>query len=197
MEHQSPTLKDANGFPIATRSLLLQVTANDSLYLDFTDLDTRFPRYVIEGDGIYTNVDKVELNALFSIGGVFKEGEDDYTWAARSFASNASSSQNQKQEDARMSTNLTGTGDQWSNVIGQTGDVTFTITRGGSNNPPRIWGNTSFIGDGDDLVYTINVGTYTGVTSGAVSSAGIDGVRLIFTDAGRISAGNFRLYGVE
>jgi hypothetical protein len=192
MEHQGVTLKDANGFAIATRSLLLQVTANDEDYLDFLNLDTRFPRYVIEGDGIKPQDDEVQLNALFSIGGVFQDGVDDYAWAARLFSADSGTGQSHHTSDSRMATCRTGN-DSWGFSSNETGDVTFTVTRGGSGNPARIWGTTMFISAGADLSYTMNVGTYIGPSPPA---GGMDGVRLIFS-TGRIVQGNFRLYGVE
>jgi hypothetical protein len=192
MQHQSPTFVDAVGLPIATRSLLLQVTANDSDFMDFTGLDTRVPRYVIEGDGIKAQTDQVQLNALFSISGVFQEGVDDYAWAARMYSADTGNGQSQHTSDSRIATCRTGN-DAWGTGANETGDITFVITRGGSGNPARIWGDTLQISAGADLSSTSCVGAYIGLE---LDSAGIDGVRLIF-DAGKVVQGNFRLYGVE
>ncbi len=197
MEHQSPTFIDANGFSIATRSLLLEVTADNSSFLDFTDLDATFPRYVIEGDNIKAGTDQDQLNALVSIAGVFYSGEDDYVWAARMFADDAGTGQDQSPAsgDERIATCRDGT-DGWGVGANQTGDVTFTVTRGSSANFPRIWGTTVNLSAGADLQHTSCVGSYTGVTSLVPATNGIDGVRLKFNN-GIIVQGNFRLYGVE
>jgi hypothetical protein len=196
MEHQSPTLKDANGFAIATRSLLLSVTASNSSQLDFTGLDDRFPRYVIEGDSIEADTDNVQLNALFSVGGVFNSGVADYGWVAASDSSEPSSGRDQDSSDSRISTNRTSSNDMWGNAAGQRGDITFTITRGSSSNHPRLWSTTVFFSDGSDFIRTEGFGAYTGLTSDPVNDDGIDGVRLFFSE-GTIESGNFRLYGVE
>jgi hypothetical protein len=192
MEHQGPTLKDSNGFAIATRSLLLSVTANDDDFLDFLNLDTRFPRYVIEGDGIKAQTDQAQLNALFSIDGVFQEGVDDYAWAARAFDSGTGNGADQHQSDSRIATSRDGS-QGWGTGQNETGDITFIITRGSSGNPARIWGETVHYSAGTDQSSTSCTGAYIGLVS---LSDGIDGVRLIF-DAGKIVQGNFRLYGVE
>jgi hypothetical protein len=196
MEHQSPTFIDANGFAIATRSLLLSVTASSDSQLDFTGLDDRFPRYVIEGDNIEADTDNVQLNALFSIGGVFNAGEADYGWVVRGFSTLGSVGQQQDSSDSRISTNQTSANDMWGNSASQRGDITFTITRGGSSNHPRLWSTTVFYSDGADFVRTEGFGAYTGATSDPVDAAGIDGVRLFFSE-GTIESGTFRLYGVE
>jgi hypothetical protein len=197
MEHQSPTLVDASGFPIATRSLLLSLTAANSPFLDFTGLDDTFPRYVIEGDNIKAGTDKDQLNALVSIAGVFYSGEDDYIWAARNFGDDGTSGQDQSpgSGDERIAT-CRDDNDGWGVGQDQTGDVTFTITRGSSANLPRIWGTTVNLNSGADLQHTTFVGSYTGVTSLVPATSGIDGVRLKF-NTGIIVQGNFRLYGVE
>jgi hypothetical protein len=196
MEHQSPTFVDANGFAIATRSLLLEVTASNTPFLDFA-LDDTFPRYVIEGDNIKAGTERDQLNVLVSIGGVWYSGEDDYVWVARMFADDTTSGQDQStgSGDERIATCRDGT-DGWGVGANQTGDVTFTITRGSSANFPRIWGTTVYLSDGEDLTHTTCVGSYTGVTSGVEATNGIDGVRLMFNE-GTIVQGNFRLYGVE
>ena len=196
MKHHSPTFVDANGFAIAVRSLLLEVTADDDNQLDFTDLDDTFPRYVIEGDNVVASADEVTLNALFSIDGVFKSGVADYGWVARSFSSDGTDDQSEDASSAFISTSRSTTGRQWGSDDSESGDITFTITRGGSSNHPRLWSVTVNYTDGADFQYTQGHGAYTGVTSGAADVAGIDGVRLAFS-SGKIQKGNFRLYGVE
>ncbi len=195
MEIQSPTLVDANGFAIATRSLLLSVTANNDSVLDFTGLGSTFPRYVIEGDNVASATDAVQLNALFSIAGDFKSGIADYSWVARTFSSDTSNGQSQDASDSRISTCRTANG-MWGSSGSETGDITFTITRGGLANHPRLRSVTVNFGDGADLLYTHGHGAYIGGTSGAAGAGGIDGVRLLFS-SGLIQQGNFRLYGVN
>jgi hypothetical protein len=197
MEHQSPTFVDANGFAIATRSLLLEVTANSDSELDFTGLDDSFPRYVIEGDNVRADTDNVQLNALFSIGGSFKSGASDYGWVANAFSSDGTDGRSFDATDAKISTNRTSANDMWGVSAGQRGDITFTITRGGSSNHPRLWSTTVFYSDGSDFVRTEGFGAYTGLTSDPADDLHkIDGVRLFFS-AGAIESGIFRLYGVE
>lgn len=196
MEHQSPTLSDVNGFAIATRSLLLEVAADNDTQLDFIGLDSTFRRYVIEGDNVAPNTDAVQLNALFSIAGDFKSGASDYNWVARAFASDTGNGQSQDTSDTRISTCRNSTGEQWGSSGNETGDITFTITRGSLGNYPKLWSVTLNNNDSDDLMHTTGLGAYTGVTSGAVPAEGIDGVRLSFS-SGLIQQGNFRLYGVE
>jgi hypothetical protein len=176
--------------------LLLSLTAANTSFLDFA-LDDTFPRYVIEGDNIKAGTEKDQLNVLVSIAGVWYSGEDDYTWTARMFARGKTPSQDNSPAsgDERIATCRDGT-NGWGVGANQTGDVTFTITRGSSANFPRIWGTTVNVSDSDDITHTTCVGSYTGVTSGVEATNGIDGVRLVFND-GIIVQGNFRLYGVE
>ncbi len=196
MQHQSPILVDANGFAIATRSLLLEVTANNNSELDFTGLDDTFPRYVIEGDNVAAATDSVQLNALFSIAGNFKSGAADYGWVARSFSSDGTNGQDRDVSDSRISTCRDSAGEQWGSSGNENGDITFTITRGGLGNYPRLWSVTVNYSDSADIVHTNGHGAYIGGTSGAVPAEGIDGVRLFFS-TGLIQQGTFRLYGVE
>ena len=196
MKHQSPIFVDANGFAIATRSLLLEVTADDDNQLDFTDLDDTFPRYVIEGDNVVASADAVTLNALFSIDEVFKSGVADYGWVARTFSSDGTDGQSENSSDAFISTCRDSGNGQWGSNDSESGDITFTITRGGSSNHPRLWSVTVNYGNGADFLYTQGHGAYIGGSSGAAGVDGIDGVRLSFS-SGKIQKGNFRLYGVE
>ena len=197
MEHQSPTFVDANGFAIATRSLLLEVTASTDAELDFTGLDDSFPRYVIEGDNVRADTNDVTLNALFSIEGSFKSGVADYGWVASASSSDGTGGQSQDASDSKISTCRTTSNDLWGVSAGQRGDITFTITRGGSSNHPRLWSTTVFYSDGSDFVRTEGFGAYTGLTSDPADDLHkIDGVRLYFS-LGAIESGTFRLYGVE
>ncbi len=196
MEIQSPTFIDANGFAIATRSLLLGVTASSDNWLDFTGLDDSFPRYVIEGNGVTADTPNTQLNAQFSIAGDFKSGSADYGWVTRAFSSDSTSGQSQDSSDSKISTNRISANDMWGSSASQRGDITFTITRGGPSNHPRLWSVTVHYSDGADFVHTQGFGAYTGITSDPVDAAGIDGVRLFFS-AGTIEQGTFKLYGVE
>ena len=140
--------------------------------------------------------DAVQLNALFSIAGDFKSGGADYSWVAKTFSSDTSNGQNQDASDSRISTCRTSNNGMWGSSGSETGDITFTITRGGLANHPRLWSVTVNFGDGADLLYTQGHGAYIGGTSGAAGAGGIDGVRLLFS-SGLIQQGNFRLYGVN
>jgi hypothetical protein len=160
-------------------------------------LDDTFPRYVIEGENIRCQTDGVELNALVSLAGVFMSGEDDYSWTVQVFSSDAAlPGYDHEDSDARISTTRSpGGNDKWGTDTNETGDITFTITRGGTANLPKIRSVTLNVSESGDLTHSMGVGAYTGVTSGE-ADAGIDGVRLVFS-SGKIAQGNFRLYGVE
>lgn len=197
MDHQSPALFDSNGFPIATRSLLLTVVANLDAMVDFTNLDDTFPRYVVEIDNLSPNTDAVDLRVRFSIAGDFKTGNNDYSWAAMEHRSNGGvgTSEDDTSSAIRLSRNTTSR--QWGSSGNENGDVTCLITRGGAGFYPKIRATTVSNNDDNFLMNTTAAGFYRGLDSGATPSGGIDGIRFFFSDSSLIQQGTFRLYGQE
>jgi len=198
MEHHSPTFIGANGFPVAARYLLLEVVASNNSELDFTGLDGTFPRYVIEGNNVAPNSNSVQLNAQFSIEGAFMSGVADYGWVVKVSSSSGFDDQDEDSSDAHISTSRSSGNDRWSSGAFQTGDITFTITKGGLGNHPRLWSVSAHYSSGGDFVHSNGMGAYKGTTSSpsGIPAEGIDGVRLSFS-AGLIQQGTFRFYGVE
>lgn len=196
MEIQSPTLIDSNGFPIATRSLLLTVVASLDAMVDFTTLDDTFPRYVIEIDNLSPDTDSVSLKTRFSIAGDFKTGASDYSWTAMEHRSTSGVGTSNDDTDDSMLMSRNSSGVRWGSSGNENGDVTCLITRGGAGFYPKIRSTTMSNNDSNILMNTTAMGFYRGITSGATPSGGIDGIRFFFS-TGLIQQGTFRLYGQE
>ena len=199
MKHQNPILLDANGFPIATRSLLLTTVASNLDMVDFIDLDDTFTRYVVEIDNLVPNGDG-DLEVRVSFAADFKAGVADYSWSAMSHQSNAGVGTSQDDSDDVISLNRNGVNVRWGSQANENGDVTVMITRGDTGVYPRILATTVSNNDSNILMRTTAAGIYRGLTSGATPSGGIDGIRFFFRNGTTdllIQQGNFRLYGVE
>ena len=198
MEHQSPTLVDVDGNPLAIRSLLETVVVSNDATVDFTDFPkTRFSRYDIEIDRIIPTVDSVDLYVLFSISGDFKGGANDYKWTVTERRSNAALGQDQDDGDPQIVVNRRAATTRFGNNANEDFDLTFTITNlGASASLPRVRWTGAGHGDSGTAMKLDGMGEYIGTTSGLPTDSGIDGIRFLFS-SGLISEGTFRLYGQE
>lgn len=201
MKHQNPILSDANGFPIATRSLLLTTVADNDAMVDFIDLDDTFSRYVVEIDNLAPNGDG-DLEMRVSFAADFKTGVADYSWTVSSHQSNFGVGTNQDNSDDVISLNRNAGTVRWGSQANENGDVSVMITRGDAGFYPRVLALSVSNNDDNQIMLTHAAGVYRGLTStpSGIPSGGIDGIRFFFRNGTTdllIQQGNFRLYGVE
>ena len=201
MEHQNPTLTDANGNAIATRSLLQTIVASNVATVDFTNFaQSNFNRYVIEVDSIIPNTDSQDLYIRMSVSGDFKTGATDYAWNnwhRRGDFANFDIRQNE--DDTQINVGSNSATVRFGNDSAEEFDLTFTLTNlGSTSSRPRILWEGGGINDNGVSQQMSGLGMYKGLDSGLNT---IDGVRFLFSSIemgdGLIEAGTFRLYGQE